>query len=191
MAVRKVYLHGKAAKIWGKGPIEVDAETTQLVVQGLICRLGQKFKQFVKENKWHVFKGKRKLKDDMSAEEVAFPLSKTEELHFVPVIRGAGAVARIIIGIVLVVIGVFVPGAQFLVSVGATLIIGGVAELLAPKPNLGNGQASQAGQNPSFMFNGTVNETEQGSAAPVLYGRVQKAGSVVVSAGLTVENLAV
>jgi predicted phage tail protein len=186
---RAIYLHGDLAKKYGKEPIMITAETTLLVMQGLFCKLGQKFKERIRNGKFHVYKGKRNKKDDMGENEVAFTLGNTKEIHLVPVIEGKSAVARIIIGVVLIVIGYFFPVlAPYLYPMGASLIFGGVAELLAPKPQL-SAPTTQAGQNPSFIFNGTVNVTEQGGPVPVILGRMRRASCVVLSAGLTVENV--
>lgn len=188
MSQRKVYLHGALAKKWGKQPFLVDADTTQLVMQGLFVQLGAKFKQTIKEGKWHVLKGKPKAKNDLGPEEVQFKLGeKVMELHIMPAIEGAGAVFRVVLGVILVV-GGFVFGQSWAIQLGASMILGGVAQLLAPKPQMSK-PSDQAGQQASFMFNGTVNVTEQGGPVPIIYGRVPRASCVVLSAGLTVENL--
>lgn len=187
---REVYLSGALAKKYGSAPIKVCGETTLLVMQGLFCRLGPKFKQMVREGKFHIFKGKREDNKDMGEDEVGFKLGRTKVLHLVPVIEGASAIARVIVGVVLLVVGYFFPVlAPYTTPMGLSLILGGVAEMLTPKPKL-NSPTQQAGQNPSFIFNGTVNVTEQGGPVPVILGRVRRASSVVLSAGLTVEQLA-
>jgi predicted phage tail protein len=43
----------------------------------------------------------------------------------------------------------------------------------------------------SALFNGGVNTTEQGICVPIIYGRATKAGSAVVSAGISVEDVGV
>lgn len=190
MTTRAVYLYGSLAKKYGKEPILINADTTLLVIQGLICKLGPKLKNLIREGKFHIFKNKTKT-DDMGADEVNFTLGNTQELHLIPVVEGASAVARIIIGVVLLVVGYFFPVlAPYTTPMGVSLILGGAIELLAPHPNV-NRPSEQAGQNPSFIFNGTVNVTEQGGPVPVILGRVRRANSVVLSAGLTVENIAV
>ncbi len=67
---------------------------------------------------------------------------------------------------------------------GASLILGGVSGLLTPTPS----SLSPADQRVSFIFNGAVNTVTQGGPVPVLYGRMM-VGSVVISAGITVEQI--
>lgn len=190
--IREVQLYGTLAKKYGSNPIMIEAETTLLVMQGLFCKLGNGFKQMVREGQFHIYKDKP-LKKDMGQEEVAFTLGSVTELHLVPVITGSGAIGRIIMGAALLVVGYFFPIlAPYTNGIGLSMILGGAIELLSPTPKLtGTGSnANQAGQNPSFIFNGTVNVTEQGGPVPIILGRMRRASSVVLSAGLTVENLA-
>ena len=93
--------------------------------------------------------------------------------------------------------------------VGAALVLGGTAQLLSPtiSNNPSAGAASSfspvrqrsresfsavnneiADNRGSYIFNGAVNLTAQGNPVPVCYGRM-KIGSVVVSAGLSVEDI--
>ena len=44
-------------------------------------------------------------------------------------------------------------------------------------------------QNLSALFSGAVNTTEQGVCRPLIYGRVRNAGSAVVSAGISSEQI--
>lgn len=188
MTLRTIHLHGQLGEDYGKTH-QVDADTTLMIMQGLIGQLGQQFKEDVRVGQFHILKGKRKnMKKDMGEEELNFKLGRVKDLHILPVVEGAGAVVRIVVGVVLVIAGAFFQ-MPILTSMGASLILGGVVELLTPKPKV-TGPTEQAGQNPSFIFNGTVNVTEQGGPVPIVYGRVQRAGSVVLSAGLTVENVA-
>lgn len=41
----------------------------------------------------------------------------------------------------------------------------------------------------SALFNGGLNTTEQGVCVPVIYGRVRRAGSAVISAGISIEEI--
>lgn len=192
MTSRAMYLHGSLAEQYGEGPHFIDANSTRMAYVGLCSKLGKKFKQLIKEGTFHITRNG--VLDDAEAvgmEEVNFTLGNTKELHLWPAVSGGSAVVRIVIGIVLIVVGYFVPVlAPYLYPMGASLILGGVVELLAPKPQLSK-PTDQAGQNPSFLFNGTVNVTEQGGPVPVVLGRVRRASSVVLSAGLTTENLPV
>ncbi len=120
-----------------------------------------------------------------SKEQMHEPLSHSKTLRIVPVISGSGPVARIIAGIILIVIGVFTMGST--IGLGVSLIIGGVSEILfAPKAP--KGPADRPDNLPSFTFNGAVNTAAEGNAVSVLYGRAI-VGSQVGSAGLSVAQL--
>ena len=92
-------------------------------------------------------------------------------------------------------------------SVGAALALGGTAQLLSPTISDISGTANSlspirqrsresfsavnneiADNRGSYIFNGAVNLTAQGNPVPLCYGRM-KIGSVVISAGLSVEDI--
>lgn len=193
--LRTVHLTGKLRQFSAK-PVQVAGDTTQMVMQGLICMFGPRFKQMVREGEWHLTRGK-KLKDvtnpdeTISEEELAFNLGSLETIYICPAVKAKSAIARIVVGVVLIVVGVFTswlgPLGGMAIKAGAALILGGVSEMLAPKPRVN--QQQQSGQNASFLFNGTVNVTEQGGAVPIVYGRVPRASSLVLSAGISTDSL--
>jgi len=101
------------------------------------------------------------------------------EIHFVPVIAGAGAAGRIVGGIFLIVASFF--GAPTL-NLGMALVLGGVSELLAPKPKA-YGTNDRPDNKPSFLFQTQVNTSMSGGCMPVVIGRFE-VGSVVGSASI-------
>ena len=123
---------------------------------------------------------------DLTAEELHDPAGAAP-ISFVPVVSGAGAVGRIIAGIALVAIGLFVPGigalgVQILVGVGASLVLGGVAQLLTPTPSTSKDEGDPR---KSFSFSGIQNTNRAGVPVPVVYGETL-VGSVVISAGIDI-----
>jgi predicted phage tail protein len=123
---------------------------------------------------------------DLTAEELYDPAGAAP-ISFVPVVAGAGAVGRIIAGIALVAIGLFVPGigalgVQILVGVGASLVLGGIAQLLTPTPSTSKDEGDPR---KSFSFSGIQNTNRAGVPVPVVYGETL-VGSVVVSAGIDI-----
>jgi predicted phage tail protein len=70
-------------------------------------------------------------------------------------------------------------------SMGASMVLGGIVQLLSPTPKIDSGIGSEdALHRPSYNFNGVVNTTAQGHPVALAYGRVI-CGSAVISAGLT------
>ncbi len=68
-------------------------------------------------------------------------------------------------------------------ALGASLVLGGVAEMISPTPT--PNALKEQEQLESFTFSGIVNVSRQGIPVPVVLGRAY-AGSVVVSSGLDV-----
>lgn len=139
----------------------------------------------------------------------AWPVEHRDQLHLcgrreiriVPIIQGASnGIGQIFMGVALVVAGIYAPellpelGASagvasavgtMAVSFGASLILGGLAQMLAKNP-----QAQKPNDSASYLFNGPVNTTEQGNPVPILYGRLI-IGSQVISASLSAYDLAI
>jgi predicted phage tail protein len=96
-----------------------------------------------------------------------------------------GAGAAVSLGLVG---GGFASAVGFL---GASLIIGGIAQLISPTPSMGSlTSGREAARLESFTFSGIVNTSKQGMAVPICYGRAF-VGSAVISSGLDVDQVAV
>lgn len=153
---------------------------------------------------------------DADLDELNHPASQT--IKIVPVVGGAGGVGKIIAGVAIVAFAVVTAGAGLLPglglgfgastaisigAVGASLILGGVSQLLSPTPQLG--QIGPASFNPgsgrstttegsemdpqaSYSFSGIQNVSRQGVPVPVVYGETI-VGSVVISAGIDVDTI--
>lgn len=141
------------------------------------------------------------------------PLFKTEEMHYpvggptitiTPVIAGAKSVlGQILIGVAVVGLAFATGGVslaatgvvfgglagQIAFGIGVSLILGGVAQMLAPTPKAGD-PSERPENKPSYNFNGPVNTTAQGQPVPIGYGRLL-VGGAVISAGLTTEEIPV
>ena len=67
-------------------------------------------------------------------------------------------------------------------QLGASLLLGGIAALLAPTPELPDGDKPT-----NYGFDGATNTARQGYAIPVCYGQLL-IGGTVISAGLSPED---
>ena len=142
-------------------------------------------------------------------EELALP--GREIIRIVPVVAGAGGgIGQIFIGVALVVGAFFTGGADLALapeatlgftlttttlggmalSFGATLILGGLSQMLAQTPDTSNRGQGQGLDSASYLFNGPVNTTQQGNPVPILYGRLI-IGSQVVSASVQAYDIAI
>ncbi len=103
-----------------------------------------------------------------------------------PVVQGSSGTVRAIIGIVLVVVGLYF-NQPWLVNIGASMALGGIVEILTkPKTQTPTQKQDDKG---SAVYNGAVNVTSQGGPIPVLYGRVGRASSVVISTDFSSDDV--
>lgn len=168
---------------------ELDVQTPAEAIRALSSQV-KGFRAYLhahQQDAFKVFVGGRN-----SSEELGFPCSDKEIIRIAPVIQGARAAGRIVLGVVLIIASFFVPGstpyaaqiAAGLFGMGASMAIGGIVQLLSPTPSSDSGMASESVTNkPSYNFNGPVNTTAQGHPVPLAYGKVI-CGSAVISAGL-------
>lgn len=156
-------------------------------------------------------------------EEIHYPASQV--IKIVPVLGGAGGPAgKIIAGVALIAAAiVFAPAAAGFLgaglgatagtftlgaaastvigSIGVSLVLGGVSQLLSPTPQIGQlGPVSSGGlgnrttenteldPQASYSFSGIQNTSKQGVPVPVVYGETI-VGSVVISAGIDVDTI--
>ena len=139
-------------------------------------------------------------RDELNLERLHEP-SGQQRITIAPVISGAGGngLGQIILGAALIAVawwnpmgwaaaGSFLSQAT-LYSVGTSMILGGVAQMIAPTPK--STDPSERPENkPSYAFTGAVNTTAQGQPVPVGYGRLI-VGSAVISAGIDVDEVPV
>jgi predicted phage tail protein len=135
---------------------------------------------------------------DIDLEELHHPAGQAP-ISFVPVVAGAGAVGRIIAGIALIALsfliiplGIAAAGAGIATAVGlagASLVLGGIAQLLTPTPKVAQGVDKQDDPRKSYSFSGIQNTSRQGTPVPIVYGETV-VGSVVISAGIDTVQVA-
>tara|TARA_Y100000588_G_C14244292_1_gene920754 strand:- start:123 stop:2387 length:2265 start_codon:yes stop_codon:yes gene_type:complete len=109
-----------------------------------------------------------------------------ETLHIIPVAQGAEnlqAILNIIIGIMLIVAGIFIPGAQWLIVAGALMVMGGIMQLITKPPEPpAPGRRPTSVSTTSFAFSGPVNIMKQGSPVWLGYGRLKVGANVLSTA---------
>ncbi|HHG0140195.1 hypothetical protein OFN36_24995, partial [Escherichia coli] len=117
-------------------------------------------------------------------------------IHIVPRVAGAksGGVFQIVLGAAAIAGSFFTAGATLaawgaaigtggmtgiLFSLGASMVLGGVAQMLAPKARTPRTQTTDNGKQNTY-FSSLDNMVAQGNVLPVLYGEM-RVGSRVVS----------
>ena len=202
--LRKIKLYGELAKFVGHKEFEVKADTLAHAVSFLINNF-EGVEQFMSPKYYQVKVGNYAVDKD----ELSHPIGK-EDIHFIPVITGAGrGVGKILLGAALIGIvflgggigfadGAFTFGAESgifksaflsksLSYVGAYLVLSGVSEMLFPLPKPPDFESEE---NPrlSFSFGGTQQTGRAGTPVPLVYGEIFT-GSVVISGGIDTEQV--
>jgi len=185
--LRKIKLYGRLAKFIGKRVLRAEVATTAEAVRFLLANWPQ-LEGHMSTQHYRVSVGDWDLCED----ELGHPIGQ-QEIKFVPVVTGAGATGRIIAGVALVALAIINPfGAAAIFGtaistivggVGASLVIGGVAELLTPTPKVPQGPDTQDDPRKSYSFSSIQNTSRAGIPVPIVYGRCI-VGSVVVSGGV-------
>jgi predicted phage tail protein len=199
--LRRIKLYGSLAKFIGKRVLYADVASAAEAVRFLVANWPE-VRQHMGDKHYKIFVGDWNIFTD----ELHAPAGQ-QEIKIVPVVGGAGNFGKIIAGVALIAVAVFVPAAAFgltsmfaVGAVGGALILGGVAQLLTPTPQLGvtaignagvgTGIGADSGKDPrkSYNFSGIQNISRQGLSVPVIYGETI-VGSVVVSAGIDVDKV--
>jgi predicted phage tail protein len=214
MKVVKVY--GALRKRLGQCRFQFEADTPAQAIKALCVNFPGLDKWLIDSEQdgvgYRVTIGKEKI-GEAEAGTLLLPWSEREVFSITPVIAGAGSGASsIFAGIGLIALSFLLPGAGLfgatslfgaaaatagtagalttigtvLSSVGVSLILGGVAQMISPAPRFsGLERGKEAARLESFSFSGIVNTTQQGMPVPVCYGRAY-VGSAVISSGLDV-----
>jgi len=196
-----VLLYGHLGKRFGRRH-RYDVRSPAEAVRAL-CATIPGFRVYLAE---HSAPGYRVLvgTESRDLETLAYPAR--EAIKIVPVTAGAGkGLGSVILGAALIGFGVMTGGAglglgaawaaggtvfagYLAANIGLSLVLGGVAQMLAPQPKT-PGTPDRPENKPSYAFDGAVNTAAQGNPVPVCYGRLI-VGSQVISAGMVAEEYA-
>ena len=196
--LRKIRLYGKLAKFIGHRVLEADVASAAEAVRFLLANWPE-LERHMADQHYRVSVGSY----DLVAEELHDPAGQ-QDIKIVPVMTGAGAVGRIIAGVALIALAIALPGIGLAAGakgaavifgttfsatslsigfLGASLVLGGVAQLLTPTPKVPTGPDTQNDPRKSYSFSGIQNTSRQNTPVPIVYGETI-VGSVVISAGI-------
>jgi predicted phage tail protein len=187
--LRKIKLYGKLAKFIGHRVLEADVATAAEAVRYLVANWPE-LEQHMADQHYRVSIGSY----DIDLEELHHPAGAAP-ISIVPVVAGAGAVGRIIVGIALVAFSLLLPGVGAVIGgavmtkiglLGGAMILSGIAQLLTPTPTISRDEGDPR---KSFSFSGIQNTSRAGVPVPVVYGETL-VGSVVISAGIDIVQVA-
>ena len=212
MKVVKVY--GELRKRLGQCRFEFDVATPAQAVKALCVNFPGLDKWLIDSEQDGVGYRVKIGKEDVtpaSSDLLAMPWSEREVFSITPVVAGAGGsgFGRFIAGALLVTAAVVLApvsggasvgflgatGTGFLTagasiaigSIGASLVLGGIAELISPMNPPGFEASKEAAKLQNMSFSGVVNTARQGLPVPIAYGRVF-VGSAVISSGFDVDH---
>ena len=188
--MRKVKLHGKLAEFIGHKEIDVNVSTVGQAVSFLIHNFPN-LEQYMSPKYYQVKVGNYFINEN----EILYPIGQ-EDIHFIPVISGAGrGLGQILLGAALIGFafagGAGVFGAAFgknlglfafTKKIGFALLLGGISQLLFPVEQPKDFKSEEDPQL-SFNFSGVQNTSRAGTPVPIVYGEIFT-GSVVISAAI-------
>ena len=201
--LRKIKLHGELADFLGQDEFEAVVKTTAEAVKFLITNF-PKLEAYMSNRYYQVIVGDNELDKD----QIHDPVGKSE-IHFVPVISGAGGsnFQQILLGGALIGASFLFPGAGLfgttsafgatkavgftaagigtavgsaISAIGAGLVLNGVSQILFPLPDF---DEPEDDPRISFNFSGVQNTSRAGTAHPIVYGEMV-CGSVIISASV-------
>lgn len=190
-----LHLHGSIAEKYGES-FRLAAKTPAELIHALAKQIPG-FQQDIEANDWHVVRGDPENGDDCDEEKLRLQMADGEEVHLLPAVAGAGSgggLFTVILGVVLIAVGALTFGTTSAVGIGliaggAGLVVGGIVQMTMTMPGA-QGSTESADNRASFLFDGPRNQSTQGVAIPRGYGRC-RVGSIVISAGLDAEDVAV
>ena len=199
--LRKIKLYGELAEFVGHKEFEVKADTLASAVSFLVNNF-EGIDRFMSPKYYQVKVGNYAVDES----ELSHPIGQ-QDIHFVPVITGAGrGFGKILLGAALIGLS-FLPigtsaglGVAFskglakvgfiqkgLAGLGAALVLSGVSDMLFPLPKI---EDFESEENPrlSFSFGGTQQTGRAGTPVPLVYGEIFT-GSVVISGSIDTEQV--
>ena len=199
--MKEIRLYGELGKRFGRVH-RLAVHSTAEAVRAL-CANFPAFERAVLDTApaYRVWAGRDRIAD---ADGLHAPVGGGEVIRIAPVIAGAkSGLGQVLLGAALIGLSFFLPGtalftvgtfapslASIAFSVGVSMVLGGVTQMLSPPPKVDAGGGERPENKPSYVFNGAVNTTAQGNPVPVGYGRM-KVGGAVVSAGLSAVDIEV
>lgn len=198
--LRKIKLYGPLAQFIGRRVLQADVASAAEAVRFLVANFPAVEKHMADQH-YRVTVGS----EDLTLDQLHEPTG-LQDIKIVPVLTGAGgSTGSILAGVALIALsfgigaiasagvalgglaGIGTVGTAF-VGVGASLVLGGVAQLLSPVPTVTQGANSNTDPRKSYSFSGIQQTSRQGTPVPICYG-LTLTGSVVISAGVDTEQV--
>lgn len=170
----------------------LDCKTPAEVIHALTSQI-PKLRQFIQQGLFTVRVGRDYFDNRYLEKGLSQKLKDDAIVHFTPTLKGSkrGGLFGVITGVALIAgalalgpLGFSVIGANaaWLVGgVGASMLLGGVAQMLTKIPSMSTDKDAEKKQ--STSFSNLSNMAAQGRPMPLAYGRI-RVGSLIISQGV-------
>lgn len=170
----------------------LDCQTTAEVIHALTSQI-PKLRQFIQQGLFTVRVGRDYFDNRYLEQGLNQKLKDDSTVHFTPTLKGSkrGGLFGVIAGVALIAtafalgpLGFSVIGANaawMVGGVGASMLLGGVAQMLTKMPSMSTGKDAEKKQ--STSFSNLSNMAAQGRPMPLAYGRI-RVGSLIISQGV-------
>jgi len=210
--LRKIKVYGALAKFLKRRVFRAEVANPAEAVRFLIANYPQ-LREHMRDQHYKVLVSNTALEIGDQPEQLGYPIGALEEVKVIPVMVGAGgSTGQILAGVGLIAAaillgplgggflglgaGAFTSGAAGTAAVfssavgaiGASLVLGGVAQLLTPVPQTATGADSEQDPRKSYSFSGIQNVSRQGVPVPIVYGETI-VGSVTISSTILTSEL--
>lgn len=184
-----IYLHGSLRRFGARFDLHV-ADAAEAV--RALCSQLDGFRKALQDGHFKLRYGSRIILPEEI--ESAMYEKGRETLHITPVVMGAGGknggVFQAVLGVVLIAVAWWSPAGWGLSAsafssigmMGASLLLGGVSQMLTKMPAVNEREAGKTLQ--SSAFSGLQNMAANGQPIPLIYGEML-VGSLVISQGIT------
>ena len=202
--LRKIKLYGELANFIGHKEFEVKADTLSHAISFLVNNFDG-IEKYMNPKYYQVKVGDYAIDET----EIDHPIGQ-QDIHFVPVIQGAGGnTGKFLLGAALIAVGMgafgafsgkavsfgakgigfgkAALGAKAAFGIGAALVLSSVSDMLFPLPTMPEFKSEQDPRI-SFGFGGTQNTSRAGTPVPIVYGEIVT-GSVVISGAVDTQQV--
>lgn len=217
--LRTIRVYGPLARFLKRRVFRAEVKTPAEAVRFLIANFPG-VEKHISEYDYQVKINNLALDIGINPDYLYLESDKSQDISIIPVIAGAGgAGGKILAGIGLIAASILLApvGGGFLGlgaglahtaggavatgfvsagissaigAIGASLVLGGVAQLLTPAAQELKSTGADSASDPrkSYSFSGVQNTSRQGTPVPVIYGETI-VGSIVISAGISTEKV--
>ena len=171
---------------------KLEVQNTAEALRALTSQIPH-LRQFIQQGLFTVRIAQQYIDNRYLEKGLYYTLKENDVIHITPVLKGAkrGGVFGVIAGIAMIatalvlsplVLGAVAASTAWTIgAVGASLLLGGVAQMLTKQPNMPS--VSEKEKKNSTAFSNLSNMASQGKAMPLAYGRI-RTGSMIISQGV-------